>query len=218
MRSAVIALVATAVAGLLALAIVGKSDERRLAFTLGVVPAQVAAELRPDATVCQRPVAVSTEFARILFGIGTYGRLGGPLDVEVRALPGGRVLASGTLPAGYGDSTQQSVDVGTVRAPREVEVCITNRGAHKSAIYGGVTAAAPNTEAYVGGRPTGADLSLVFDRSDDRTMLATVPDIFERASLFRPGWVASWTFWMLAALLLVGVPALLSIALARVSD
>lgn len=218
MRSAVVALVATAVAGLITLAVVGEADKRKLAFTLGVVPAQVAAELRPDATVCQRPVAVSTEFAHIRFGIGTFGRIGEPLDVEVRALPGGRVLASGTLPAGYGDSTQQSVEVGTVRAPRQVEVCITNRGARKSAIYGGVTAAAPNTEAYVGGGPTGSDLSLVFDRSEERTMLATVPDIFERASLFRPGWVGGWTFWLLAALLLIGVPALLSVALARAGE
>jgi hypothetical protein len=218
MRRAAVAFLATAVAGLLALAIVGERDKRALAFTLGVVPSQVAAELQPGATVCQTPVAASSQFSRIVFGVGTFGRPGESHDVTVRALPGRSVLASGRVRAGYADSTPQSVPVGLVKAPRRVEVCITNRGEHKSAVYGGVAAAAPYTGAYVSGKPLGTDLTLVFLRGQERTMLATVPDIFERASLLRPGWVDSWTFWVLAGLLFAGVPAMLALALIRAGD
>jgi hypothetical protein len=37
--------------------------------------------------------------------------------------------------------------------------------------------------------------------------------VFERAALFRPGWVGAWTFWLLLAALVIGVPTLLGRAL-----
>jgi hypothetical protein len=44
-------------------------------------------------------------------------------------------------------------------------------------------------------------------------MLATLPHAFERASVFRPGWVGPWLYWLLAAAVLLGIPVLLARAL-----
>jgi hypothetical protein len=216
----VAAFLAVAAGGLLALALVAGGDSRALAFTLGVPPTQVGAELRPGQTACQAPVLVSSEFSRVRFQVGTYGRSGEPLELVVRSLRSGRALGQGRLRGGYPDGSQRSVPVGRVAPEEPVEVCIRNAGEHKAALYGSVTAAAPGTDARVAGAETGTDLTLVFERAEPRSMLATVPDIFRRASVFRPGWVGSWTFWVLALLVGAGVPALLALALAlaRVSD
>jgi hypothetical protein len=42
--------------------------------------------------------------------------------------------------------------------------------------------------------------------------------VFQRASLFRPGFVGAWTYWVLAALMVLAVPALLWRALGGVAD
>ena len=49
------------------------------------------------------------------------------------------------------------------------------------------------------------------------TLLSDIPTVFERAALFRPGWVGVWTFWLLAAALLGAFP-LAALALTRAID
>jgi hypothetical protein len=39
--------------------------------------------------------------------------------------------------------------------------------------------------------------------------------MFRRAAVFRFGWVGAWTFWTLAALVLIAIPALCALALGR---
>ena len=34
--------------------------------------------------------------------------------------------------------------------------------------------------------------------------------VFERAALFKPGWVGEWTFWLLGSVLVLVVPCLLA--------
>lgn len=219
MRSVgVIAFLATACVGGLALVLVGARDERELAFTLGVVPGLVAAELGPGDSVCQAPVNVPADFTGVRFQVGTYRRPGPPLTVAVRSVESGRRLASGRLPAGYPDVSQPVVGVGPVRGSQRVEICVSNAGRRRAALYGNSTVAAPGTEARIGSRQLGNDLTLIFERGEPRSMLSLLPDVFERASVFRPGWVGTWTFWLLAGLLLAGVPLLLALALARSQD
>ena len=61
-------------------------------------------------------------------------------------------------------------------------------------------------------------MTVVFLTDERHSMLAQLPDVFERASVFRPGWVGPWVFWLLMALTLIGVPLLLARALADSSD
>jgi hypothetical protein len=216
-KRAVAAFLAVAVSGLVALALVAATDERALAFTLGVAPLQVSAELQPGQTACQAPVLGSSAFSRVRFQVGTYRRRGVPLEVDVRSFTTHRILGQGRLGAGYPDVSQPSVSVGRVPGERSVAVCIKNAGERKIALYGGAAAAASG-EARVDGEEIGTDLTLIFERAESRSMLATVPDIFRRASVFRPGWVGEWTFWVLAVFLCAGVPALLAAAVARAAD
>ena len=60
-----------------------------------------------------------------------------------------------------------------------------------------------------------SDLSVVFLHDSRRSVLSQLPDVFDRASVFRPGWVGPWLFWLLSAAVLLGVPLLLARALAE---
>jgi hypothetical protein len=75
------------------------------------------------------------------------------------------------------------------------------------------------TEALVeaDGTASGAGrsaLALLFLREHPRSLLSLVPTIFRRASLFRPGWVGPWTYWLLSAALL-GAFGLAGVAVTR---
>jgi hypothetical protein len=69
-----------------------------------------------------------------------------------------------------------------------------------------------------GRRLPNRDIAMVFPRAEPKSVLALVPEMFRRAALFRPGWVGAWTFWLLAALILLGAPLLLARALASAED
>jgi hypothetical protein len=214
MRSGVVALLAAAAIGVVALAVAAGVEDRRLAFTIGVAPTGVAATLAPGDRVCQAPVTAATEFSRVRFQVGTFRRAGVPLEVAVRSAGSGAVLADGRLAGGYPDVSQPSVPLDRpVRESQRIAVCIRNTGDRKIALYGGSGLAARNSSIVVDGKPGESDLTLIFERSSPRSVLSQVPDMFQRASLFRPGWVTPGLFWALALVLALGVPALLALAM-----
>jgi hypothetical protein len=212
MRSALAVFAVVACGGLAVLAVYALHDERDLAFTLGVVPEKVAAVLRPGSEACQRPVAVAEGFTRVRFQIGTYMRAGQPLAVTVRSAHGRRTLAGGKLAGGYADLSRPAVAVGHVARGTGASVCIRNLGTRRVALYGGPSVAARGSDAALDGRPLRADLTLLFLRKRRRSALALAPTVFRHASLFHPRAVGAWTFYLLAALSLVAVPALLGLA------
>lgn len=209
------AAIAAALCGAAVLAVLAVAALQRnsLAFTLGVYPGLVAVVLDPGQSACQTPVVVPdrSAFDGVEVQLGTFGRPGPAMAVDVRDAATQRVVARGTLPAGYPDVARQRthvVRVGQVAAGRRVAVCLTNRGARKVAIYGNGDAASRTSTALHDGRPTGVDLALVFHRSP-RSVLAVLGDAAARASLFKFGWMGAWTFWLLGLLVLLAVPALL---------
>lgn len=219
MRSAVIVLLAACALGLGALLVTGATRESPLAFTLGVAPSGPSLVLAPGQVACQAPIDVpeGAGFDAVTAPVGTYRRSGPALTVTVRELPGGAPLARGTLPGGYADiSAQQPVQrirlSGTVPGASTVAVCIANRGARRAAVYGNADVAAPTSTLTKDGKPAGADLSLRFERRP-QSVLSQFGRIADRAALFRPGWVGAWTYWLLAALVALGVPVLLALAL-----
>jgi hypothetical protein len=187
-----------------------------LAFTIGVNVAGPVATLERGDQTCQRPIDVPAHaaFDRIMFSVGTFGREGSPLAVTVQDARGS-VLSSGALRGGYADIGQQQSH--TVRLTRQVgegrvAVCIRNEGPRRVAVYGNVDAAARTSSAYTNGRRLDFDLALVFER-DRRTKLSLVPDILERASLFRFPWMNAWAYVILLVALVVGGPVLIVRAL-----
>jgi hypothetical protein len=204
-RSGAAALLVTAAVGLLALVLEASSDKRDLAFTLGVVPTIMAAELPPGKTVCQAPIYVPDAFSRVSFRTGGFPEQ--RLTVSVIGIPSGRLLASGRA-----TSSEPSAALREVGAEQKVGVCVRNDGREQVSLFGNAAAASRLSGAIVGKRQLATDVSFVF-RDDRRSMLSRLSDVFERASVFRPGWVGPWLFWSLSALVLLGVPLLLARAL-----
>jgi hypothetical protein len=218
MRKGVIVLVGVCAAAVLVLFVTGLTEHERRAFTIGVAVGGVAATLEPGQEACQQPITVpdgDAGFERVSFTLGTFGRPGPAVDVSVHG-PGDRVLGRGTLAAGYPDITAaptHTVAVGHVDARGPLAVCLRNAGTRKVAVYGNGNAASRTSTAFVAGQPVDTDLSLVFERAEPRSALSLLPAFFERASLWRAGWVGAWTYWLFAAVALILVPALLVVAL-----
>jgi hypothetical protein len=150
--------------------------------------------------------------------LGTFMEPGPSLAVEVRDSTSRAVLTRGRLAGGYGDNLEQEVRMGLVRKGRQVSVCLTNTGLRRVAFYGGGDAAHRLSTATVDGHPAGADVSMRFLYDRPRSLLRLAPQMFERATLFAPAWMAGWTLWALFGLLAIGVPGLLTYALARPGD
>ena len=183
-------------------------DERRLAFTLGVQPAQVAAVLDAGHTACQGPIDVPADSNAVAFMVDTAGKPGPPLAITARA-SNGEVVGRGRVDGGYAHRSNLQARVGGITRGRTFTLCFRNAGRRAVGIYGNGAAAARTSTATIDGVDAGTDLTLVFERADSRSMLAMLPDVFERASLWHPGWVGAWTFWMLLGLVVLGVPLLL---------
>src|SRR3954468_4841016 len=114
-RPAVLAAVLCAAAVVAALA-VGALQRNSLAFTLGVNPAAGEVILFPGQHACQTPIDVPAggAFDRVVVQLGSFHRKGPAVAVAVRDPATQRLLAHGTVPAGYPDVGVQPTHVVTV--------------------------------------------------------------------------------------------------------
>jgi hypothetical protein len=207
MRSAVAALLAVVLCGLLALILVGALERRELAFTLGVTYQEPAARQAPGDELCQGPIHTPESFQAVRLKVGSLRRPGQPLRVEVRGLDGR--AAVGRVPGGYADNNVLTVPVGDVMRGRRIDVCVTNDGDRAIALYGSGALASRSSEAQLNGQAIDKDVAIDFLRGDSPTVLSLAPEMADRASLFHGSWVGPWTIWLLAALVGVGLPVLL---------
>jgi hypothetical protein len=83
------------------------------------------------------------------------------------------------------------------------------------ALFGGPGGAHRESTANFEGDRFDFDYDLVFG-SDEQSFAALLPEMVQRASLFRPSWLAPGVYWALLVALLLGVPVLLARA-ARVA-
>jgi hypothetical protein len=144
------------------------------------------------------------------------GGLVPPIVVFVRRSRTAQTLADGSADAGPPGARTVGLR-GSVAGSRKVVACFLNAGARPA-----ILSPPPGTPTRVtversDARADYADIGLELNRSDNRSLLALLPDAFDRASLFRPGWVGGWTYWLLLVALVIGVPVLLSRALASAS-
>jgi hypothetical protein len=219
-RAAALAVVVPAVAVLGALALAGARERRALAFPLGVPAMVVAASIDPGHQACQGPIPVRAGFSRVRLAVGTYFRPGPALEVKILDAGTGRRLGAGQLAPGYPDISRPAVSVASVSRGRRIRVCVRNVGDRRVALLGGGAGAAPAV-LRLDGRRRRYDASLDFLSAHERSTLATLPAMFRRASLFRPGWVGPWTYWVLVGLVTVAASALLVAAVrvaARVAE
>lgn len=206
------AVVLVTVAGVLRAA---HDDRRPVAFWPGAVSAQPFFVVPPGSEACEHDLPVESRFDTIELSTGTYGRPGPPLAVSVREA--GRSIASGRIAPGYPDNAAQLATVSpAVDSGGPVDVCVRNEGDRRVVVYGDLQDRVfPGYGAVDGKKVVEADLALHFRNSDPPTTLSELPEMMSRAAVMRPDPVGAWTFWALLAGLVLGVPALLSLALRR---
>jgi hypothetical protein len=236
MRSrAALAVLVTALVGVAALLIGRAGDERPLQQRLGVFVQGPVAPLGPGHVACQAPVGLADRTPAITFNPGTPQSQPGPaMLVTLRDTETSKVVASGRLAQGFDPRKAQTVELQPAAPARVVSVCFRNLGPGTVLLFGdssvggaiferaqvkGKHPTVTTSEATLDGRRLqGRDIAMVFPRPEPKSVLALVPQMFRRAALFRPGWVGAWTFWLLAALILIGAPLLLARALAGAED
>lgn len=209
-RRALLGFAAALALGLAALLYAGLTRESHLVQTLGVAAVYPVAPIKQGQQACQNDIGLGAPLERVQFNVGTFGKPGPPLDVTVRTRSGARLGRIGRVAGGWrDDGSAQEVSVGRVSQDQIVSVCIRNRGRVRAYVYGD-TFSGSIRDAVVGVRPTVTpsyatvegfrvkdDLSMNFVSSEARSLLARVPDMFQRASRFRPRFVGAWTYWIL---------------------
>ena len=195
------------------LAITAVTENRTLAFTLGVQPTQVATVLRPGAEACQAPIDVAESASSVLFPVGTYGLSAPELDVTVRNAANGRQLSRRRIPGGYLYDTTVRAPISGLRKERVIALCVRNLGRSRLALYGGPQQAARTSGLELDGKPTGTDMALVFRRAEPASMASLLPEALDRASLFKAGWVTEGLLTGVGVVFLIGVPLVLALAL-----
>jgi hypothetical protein len=193
---------AVAALGVLALLVTALLDDRERAFTVGLPPVRIAAELQPGERACRGDIDVPAEFSRLRLFTASFGRSGPALSVTA----GG---ARGTVAAGYPDNSSVEASLDDVASGERIDVCVTNDGDSRVALLGSPQDTPP---PYLSDPNLEPELGVGFLRDEPSSMAALVPDAFERASRFRPAWVGPWTFWALLVLVAAGLPTLLMMA------
>jgi hypothetical protein len=193
-----------------------------LAFTLGVSPDDQAVGLYGNRVACQQPIDVPVAFQTVAFVVAA-DEPSGPLSVEVRSFPEGRRLGAGRLDDEYEYAVSRSVKVGSIPAGERVSVCfraLGDAGApgaeedEGERLQGGPSQAARSSAVFLNGRQRPDDLTLVFLR-EPRTLLSLVPEMLDRATLWRPGPSSGALLAVLLAIVAISSPILLGRALGR---
>jgi hypothetical protein len=203
-RAGVVTVTMIAIIGIAGLLIAAGGDQRLTAFSLGVPPAVPVETLRSGQVVCQGPFTTPAPFAYVRPWITPTTGPGPTLALSVRdAAPGPR-LATGTVPHGYSMPIAPSVALSTtVRAGSRVRVCLRSLGRRDVQLLGnnGLDRIAAARAGTLNGSSRSA-IALLLLRRHPKSLLSLVPTVFSRASLFRPGWVGPWTYWLLSVALL----------------
>jgi hypothetical protein len=198
--------VAVLVAGVLLFVVLLGVKRSEQAFSLGVAP-NTPLGVKPGQEGCQTPIDVpkGAAFDSVRIPLQTYGAPGPELRVTIRDARG-RTVTRHTVRKGYRDGTID-VPVGRSLSGRGYAVCVTNRGTNDVGLTGTGGGAAPFSAFILdGGEDTTTDVSLTFGRPA-RSLLAGVPDVLDRATLFRSPRLSGVLYGLLLALLLVGAGA-----------
>jgi hypothetical protein len=224
MRSATMLLLALAIGGVALLAVLGLTRESSLVYTLGVQP-QLPVALPAGMTACQAPIVVprGERFERVVFYPANPADTPAKLEISVSDAAGERWMARAVTaprvpPEGTAPPPAQRVDVGGLSPDGPVRVCFENRGKGQVDLWGSTDIASGPTTATIDATRPAADIALVLERDDARSILALLPEMADRASLFRARWLSPGAFAVIAVLVLVAVPALLVSALRTARD
>jgi hypothetical protein len=96
---------------------------------------------------------------------------------------------------------------GSATAGARVRLCVRNDGASPVTLLG----APPDTPPDLLGEGA-AQFAATLTAGESRSALAQLPDMLERAAVFKPGWIGTPLVWVLLLAVAAGLPALLAAA------
>jgi hypothetical protein len=178
--------------------------------------------LQPSTHVCEGPVSSQEPFRSVgIWGSAVTKRA--TLTVHAQDASTRRTLTTGQLAAFPLEGEWQIRLARELPANVPVRICLTGEAGTFTLV--GSPAVHPNVvmTGRVTGRaspqPNDEEFSLVLLSDGHQSLLSSLPLAFSRASLWRPSWVGSWTFWVLAAALVAGFGlAVLAVVRAAASD
>jgi hypothetical protein len=169
-------------------------------------------ELERTSSMCIPQVRVPGGTGRVEFKVNTNGKPQPPLDFTLE-LDG--TTHRDSLPAGPGGVHKIQFTVPETPeepAERTGQICVAS-GDGASVYFGGVPGLIQGDVGIeLGGRTYDGRVAMWFlpPKGEQASVLSQLPEIFRREAMFKPGWVGTWTYW----LLLFGLaPAILGLGL-----
>jgi hypothetical protein len=156
--------------------------------------------LKGHDTACLLDVSIPTDAERASFTPKSYGKPGPPLTVEMSGPSGYRSVTR--VPAGWVDGVTQHVAVQPPEQSLRGSFCLRNDGRRPIALNAIDRPATPTQQ--VNGVFTTTQMSLSFERAQEASLLHRIPELMRRASYFT--WPGVWFLYVIAVLVLVGVP------------
>jgi hypothetical protein len=162
----------------------------------------VAGPVRGGETMCVHDIRVPAGTQRVRWGIDTQDKPRIPIDMSVR-IQGGPVLRGSAVrsptPGFHKVDIPMTQPVPGPGPFRMADLCLTPHSSTGQIFIWGRTQLDNTSKPIEIGKQTFANrpalwfLPLAHER---RSILSQLGPIFERASLFRPGFVGPWTFWL----------------------
>lgn len=187
--------------------LVAATPSPRPLFT--VTPIDIAA----GEQLCVSDVTIPADAEELRFQIASRLAPGPALDLRLSAAGYHERLS---VPPGYPDGASITVPLRPPGATRLGRVCLSHDGPGDVALTGTTedrTLSRPR--GTLAGEPLAADTYLVFFERERGSALAHTPQILERMSAFRPRVVGPWLLWPLLALVTMGVPGGVLLAVLR---
>lgn len=155
-------------------------------------PAEVTDTSGP---LCIDHVMLPNQAGFVEVDLGTYARSGVRAKMEVSDARG-RSLGFTESPA-FDDGEHVRFELPTDERG-DLTLCFSSLTTGATIAFAGEPngALAPEQNPTVGDTPVAGDVSLIYISAQKRTVAGQVADVFQRASLFRPGWVGAWTFYL----------------------
>jgi 4-amino-4-deoxy-L-arabinose transferase-like glycosyltransferase len=187
--------------GLAAVLLVLLRDRPRLARSDNVLVTGIAAQIGPGAKMCREDLELPADTSAVrLFTVGTQAP-GPPLRVTFTSDQG---TSTGALAGGYGELRFVTARLQPLGADARGRLCFVNQGSSVAG-FGGLPDRTPASSHLVVRGPGGPTIRATADlyvdaMADPGPWLTLVPAIFERASVWAPGFVGPWLFWALLVL------------------
>jgi Predicted membrane protein (DUF2142) len=161
----------------------------------------VAGPVHGGETLCVRDIRVPSGTQRVRWGIDTQDKPRVPIDMSVRIHGGpmlhGSVVRSPT-PGFHKVDIPMTQPVPGGAPFRTADLCLVPHGGGQIFVWGRTQLDNSSKPIQVGKHtfPNRAALWFLPLEHERRSILSQLGPMFDRASLFRPGFVGPWTFWL----------------------